>query len=89
MTDPVTETDVPQPTRASSGPPRVDVAVIGGSGLYSLFAEGEATRHVVETPYGPTSSEVTASTSWSRKRRERATDPTSTTSEAAEHFCPA
>jgi len=59
VTDPATETDVPQPTRASSGPPPVDVAVIGGSGLYSLFAEGEATRHVVETPYGPTSSEVT------------------------------
>jgi 5'-methylthioadenosine phosphorylase len=48
-------------TSSSSSPrlPRVDVAVIGGSGLYSLFAPGTATSHVVETPYGPTSSEVT------------------------------
>jgi len=48
-------------TTSSSSPglPRVDVAVIGGSGLYSLFAPGTATSHVVETPYGPTSSEVT------------------------------
>jgi 5'-methylthioadenosine phosphorylase len=44
---------------SSPGLPRVDVAVIGGSGLYSLFAPGTATSHVVETPYGPTSSEVT------------------------------
>jgi 5'-methylthioadenosine phosphorylase len=43
----------------AAGLPRVDVAVIGGSGLYSLFAPGTATSHVVETPYGPTSSEVT------------------------------
>nr|WP_208393223.1 MTAP family purine nucleoside phosphorylase [Frigoribacterium faeni] len=48
-------------TTSSSSPglPRVEVAVIGGSGLYSLFAPGTATSHVVETPYGPTSSEVT------------------------------
>jgi len=60
----VTDTDLPQRASSSSAPvdgglPRVDVAVIGGSGLYSLFAPGTATSHVVETPYGPTSSEVT------------------------------
>ena len=60
----MTDTDLPQRASSSSAPvdgglPRVDVAVIGGSGLYSLFAPGTATSHVVETPYGPTSSEVT------------------------------
>jgi len=46
-------------TPTTPATPRVDVAVIGGSGLYSLFAEGTATSHVVDTPYGRTSSEVT------------------------------
>lgn len=50
------------PTASSPATPRVDVAVIGGSGLYSLFGEGESTSHVVDTPYGPTSSEVTVGT---------------------------
>ncbi|ROQ38568.1 5'-methylthioadenosine phosphorylase [Frondihabitans sp. PhB188] len=46
-------TDAP----ASGSAPRVDIAVIGGSGLYSLFPEAES--HVIDTPYGPTSSPVT------------------------------
>jgi 5'-methylthioadenosine phosphorylase len=36
---------------------RADIAVIGGSGLYSLL-EG-ATEHAVQTPYGPPSDPVT------------------------------
>ncbi|WP_345374823.1 MTAP family purine nucleoside phosphorylase [Frondihabitans cladoniiphilus] len=42
--------------------PRVDVAVIGGSGLYALFPEGESESFVVDTPYGETSSPVTIGT---------------------------
>src|ERR1700710_1956390 len=33
--------------------PRASIAVIGGSGLYSLFDPAASTRHRVETPYGP------------------------------------
>jgi 5'-methylthioadenosine phosphorylase len=48
------------PQSSSTGPlPRVDVAVIGGSGLYSLFAEGTAESFEIDTPYGHTSSPVT------------------------------
>lgn len=36
---------------------RADIAVIGGTGLYSLFDGG--TRHRIDTPYGPPSSPVT------------------------------
>jgi 5'-methylthioadenosine phosphorylase len=36
---------------------RVDVGVIGGSGLYSLVEA--ATEHTVDTPYGPTSDPIT------------------------------
>jgi 5'-methylthioadenosine phosphorylase len=44
----------------STGPfPRVDIAVIGGSGLYALFGEGEAESYDIDTPYGQTSSPVT------------------------------
>jgi len=32
---------------------RVTIAVIGGSGLYSLFAEGASEAHDIATPYGP------------------------------------
>jgi 5'-methylthioadenosine phosphorylase len=50
----------PAPQDSSTGPlPRVDVAVIGGSGLYSLFAEGTASAFEIDTPYGPPSSPVT------------------------------
>lgn len=48
------------PRDSSTGPlPTVDVAVIGGSGLYSLFAEGTADTFDIDTPYGRTSSPVT------------------------------
>jgi 5'-methylthioadenosine phosphorylase len=47
------------PSESSAGLPRVDVAVIGGSGLYSLFPEGESESFTIDTPYGPTSSPVT------------------------------
>ncbi len=33
--------------------PHASIAVIGGSGLYSLFAATESTSHRVDTPYGP------------------------------------
>jgi 5'-methylthioadenosine phosphorylase len=33
--------------------PRASIAVIGGSGLYSLFDPSVSTRHRIETPYGP------------------------------------
>jgi 5'-methylthioadenosine phosphorylase len=50
----------PTPPDSSTAPSeRVDVAVIGGSGLYSLFEEGTAETLHVDTPYGPTSSPVT------------------------------
>ncbi|CAN5181608.1 S-methyl-5'-thioadenosine phosphorylase [soil metagenome] len=32
--------------------PSARIAVIGGSGLYSLFDEGQAQQHTVRTPYG-------------------------------------
>ncbi len=49
----------PTPPDLSTAPSeRVDVAVIGGSGLYSLFEEGTAETLHVDTPYGPTSSPV-------------------------------
>ncbi|CAN5291990.1 S-methyl-5'-thioadenosine phosphorylase [soil metagenome] len=35
-------------------PPEVTVAVIGGSGLYSLFDPAESEKRRIETPYGPT-----------------------------------
>ncbi|WP_260855738.1 MTAP family purine nucleoside phosphorylase [Curtobacterium sp. 9128] len=38
------------------------IGVIGGSGLYELFAPGTADELVVETPFGPTSSPVTVGT---------------------------
>ncbi|WP_423922978.1 MTAP family purine nucleoside phosphorylase [Frigoribacterium sp. 2-23] len=59
MTDSATASSSPASSPSASGLPTVDVAVIGGSGLYSLFAPGTATSHIVDTPYGPTSSEVT------------------------------
>jgi len=34
--------------------PSVQIAVIGGSGLYSLFDEAESQRHTIATPYGDT-----------------------------------
>ncbi|MBF4574801.1 MTAP family purine nucleoside phosphorylase [Frondihabitans sp. VKM Ac-2883] len=47
------------PRELSTGAlPRVDVAVIGGSGLYSLFPRGASDEVIVDTPYGPTSSPV-------------------------------
>lgn len=50
----------PAPQDLSTGSrPRVDVAVIGGSGLYALFAEGTAESLEIDTPYGRTSSPVT------------------------------
>jgi 5'-methylthioadenosine phosphorylase len=33
-------------------PPHASIAVIGGSGLYSLFDPADSARHRVETPYG-------------------------------------
>ncbi|MEO5811054.1 MAG: S-methyl-5'-thioinosine phosphorylase [Rhodanobacter sp.] len=36
----------------------IDLAVIGGSGLYTLAGLEHATRHVVETPYGAPSAAV-------------------------------
>lgn len=39
--------------------PRVDIAVIGGSGLYGLFEPGTAETFDVDTPYGRPSSPVT------------------------------
>lgn len=39
--------------------PRTGLAVIGGSGLYSLFDPDESESFDVDTPYGPTSSPVT------------------------------
>lgn len=42
--------------------PRVDVAVIGGSGLYSLFPDGAAASYEIDTPYGVTSSPVSVGT---------------------------
>ncbi|MFJ3380163.1 MTAP family purine nucleoside phosphorylase [Curtobacterium sp. NPDC090217] len=38
------------------------IGVIGGSGLYELFAPGTADEMDVETPFGPTSSPVTVGT---------------------------
>jgi 5'-methylthioadenosine phosphorylase len=40
--------------------PAVDVAVIGGSGLYALLADAE--EHVVDTPYGSPSDPITVAT---------------------------
>ncbi|WP_329740517.1 S-methyl-5'-thioinosine phosphorylase [Dyella sp. A6] len=38
--------------------PHIDLAVIGGSGLYNFPGLQNATRHAVDTPYGPASGEV-------------------------------
>ncbi|HYN96266.1 MAG TPA: S-methyl-5'-thioadenosine phosphorylase [Pilimelia sp.] len=38
-------------------PPRAELAVIGGSGLYALL--DDATEHEIETPYGPPSDAIT------------------------------
>ncbi|MCI4658426.1 MTAP family purine nucleoside phosphorylase [Cryobacterium zhongshanensis] len=37
----------------------VEIAVIGGSGLYRLFDAGTVTEIIVDTPYGPTSAPIT------------------------------
>ncbi|MEB0203420.1 MTAP family purine nucleoside phosphorylase [Cryobacterium sp. 5I3] len=37
----------------------VEIAVIGGSGLYRLFDAGTVTSIIVDTPYGPTSAPIT------------------------------
>lgn len=38
--------------------PPIDLAVIGGSGLYRFPGLEDATRHSVDTPYGPASGDV-------------------------------
>jgi 5'-methylthioadenosine phosphorylase len=38
------------------------IGVIGGSGLYALIDDKSATKVTVETPFGPTSSEITVGT---------------------------
>ena len=40
-------------------PAPVEIAVIGGSGLYRLFDAGTVTTITVDTPYGPTSAPIT------------------------------
>lgn len=64
---PVASVSVTPSGLSPSGLPRVDVAVIGGSGLYSLFPEGESESFQVDTPYGPTSSPVTVGTLGGRR----------------------
>ncbi len=44
---------MPHPDHAS-----IDLAVIGGSGLYAFPGLENITRHAVETPYGPASGDV-------------------------------
>jgi 5'-methylthioadenosine phosphorylase len=47
-----------QESRSSSPPPpSAGLAVIGGSGLYSLL--DQADDHTLDTPYGPTSDPIT------------------------------
>ena len=42
----------------SSSTNTIDLAVIGGSGLYNFPGLKNATRHAVDTPYGPASGDV-------------------------------
>jgi 5'-methylthioadenosine phosphorylase len=53
-----TQTPERTPEHPPAQPP-VDIAVIGGSGLYRLFDSGTATSITVDTPYGPTSAPIT------------------------------
>ncbi|HWU76998.1 MAG TPA: S-methyl-5'-thioinosine phosphorylase [Rhodanobacter sp.] len=39
-------------------PTPIDLAVIGGSGLYNLPGLGDSSRHTMDTPYGPASGDV-------------------------------
>jgi len=55
----VTDTPAPANAAAPASAPRADIGVIGGSGLYALLDPATSTSHRIETPFGPTSSEVT------------------------------
>lgn len=50
-------TDTPAAATTASVP-RAEIGVIGGSGLYSLLDPATSASHRIETPFGPTSSEV-------------------------------
>ncbi|PZF56675.1 5'-methylthioadenosine phosphorylase [Curtobacterium sp. MCBD17_034] len=65
--DSSTPLDDPHADPASTPTDAVPIGVIGGSGLYSLFAEGTATEIEVDTPYGRPSSPITVGTMAGRR----------------------